>query len=103
MLNTYLGYDYKGFSGRFSLLYQSNTFRGSGGEYTENDSFTTDYLKIDFSARQKLPFVDGKTELFMDVSNINGANTSWRQRSINGYQGIQNYGLTANLGIRIRY
>tara|TARA_Y100001935_G_scaffold223573_1_gene199132 strand:+ start:39981 stop:43184 length:3204 start_codon:yes stop_codon:yes gene_type:complete len=103
VLNTYLGYDYKGFSGRFSLLYQSNTFRGSGGEYTENDSFTTDYLKIDFSARQKLPFVDGKTELFMDVSNINGANTSWRQRSINGYQGIQNYGLTANLGIRIRY
>lgn len=103
VFNSYIGYDYKGFSGRFSVIFQSNSFRGGGGEYPENDGFTTDYLKLDFSARQQLPFFEGKSELFMDVSNINGANTSWRQRSINGYAGIQNYGLTANLGIRVRY
>ncbi|MBN1300469.1 MAG: TonB-dependent receptor [Melioribacteraceae bacterium] len=101
VLNTYIGYDYKGFSTRLSLLFQDNSARGNGGRYPENDSYTTDYLRVDFSARQKLPWYD--IELFLDVSNLNNANTSWIQKSTEGFRGVQNYGLTANLGVRLRH
>jgi TonB-dependent receptor len=101
VLNSYIGYDYKGFSSRLSFLFQDNSNRNNGGAYPENNSFTKEYFRIDFSARQKLPFYN--SELFLDVTNLNDQNTSWIQRSTGGFQGIQNYGLTANLGIRIRY
>jgi TonB-dependent receptor len=103
VINTYIGYDFKGFSARFSLLYESSSAGGRNGRYPANSVYTDEYLKLDFSARQKLPFADGKTELFMDVSNLNGANTERRQTSIDGFSRIENYGLTANLGVRIRY
>ncbi|MCG3120063.1 MAG: hypothetical protein ALAOOOJD_02657 [bacterium] len=101
ILNSYLGYDYKGFSSRVSLVFQDNSARGNGGEFPENDSFTKEYFRMDFSARQKLPYYN--SELFLDVSNLNDRNTSWIQRSIEGFRGIDNYGLTANLGLRVRY
>lgn len=101
ILNLYVGYDYEGFSSRLSFLFQDNSARGNGGRYPENDSYTTEYFRIDFSARQKLPYLN--SELFLDVSNLNNANTSWIQRSTEGFRGIQNYGLTANLGVRIKY
>ncbi len=101
ILNTYIGYDYEGFSARFSVLFQDNSARYNGGEYPENNSNTKEYLRIDFSARQKLPWYD--LELFMDLSNLNNEKTSWIQESTGGYQGIQNYGLTGNFGVRLRY
>jgi TonB-dependent receptor len=101
ILNAYVGYDYKGFSSRLSLVFQANSARGNGGEFPENDSFTKDYFRMDFSARQRLPYYN--SELFLDVSNLNDRNTSWIQRSTEGFRGIDNYGLTANLGLRVRY
>ena len=101
VLNSYLGYDFKGFSARLSFVFQDNSARNNGGEYKENDSYTKQYFRVDFSARQQIPFYH--SELFLDVSNLNNEKTSWIQKSTSGYQGIQNYGLTANLGIRIRY
>lgn len=103
VLNTYFGYDYKGFSARFSLLLQTNTFGGSGGTNPELDRFSLDYLKLDFSAKQKLPILNRNSEIFFDIINLNSANNQSVQRSINGFSNIQNYGLTANLGIRFRY
>ncbi|HLG38577.1 MAG TPA: hypothetical protein VI461_02875, partial [Chitinophagaceae bacterium] len=101
ILNTSIGYDYEGFSSRLSFLFVDNSATGNGGRYPENDSYTTDYFRIDFSARQKLPWFN--SELFLDVNNLNNANTSSIHRSTEGFRNIQNYGLTANLGIRIRY
>jgi hypothetical protein len=101
VLNSYIGYDYKGFSCRLSFLFQDNSDRGHGGQYPENASFTKEYFRIDFSARQKLPYFN--SELFLDVTNLNDERTSWVQKSTGGYRGIDNYGLTANLGIRIVY
>jgi len=101
VLNSYIGYDYKGVSGRLSVLFQDNSARFNGLVYSERDSYTKEYFRIDFSARQKLPWFN--SELFLDVTNLNDRNTSWIQKSTEGYQGIQNYGLTANLGIRVRY
>ena len=101
VLNTYVGYDLEGFSSRLSFLYQDNSARGNGGRYPENDSYTTEYFRIDFSARQLLPVFN--SELFLDISNLNNANTSWIQKSTEGFRGIQNYGLTVNFGVRIKY
>jgi TonB-dependent receptor len=101
VLNSYIGYDYKGFSARLSFIFQDNSARVNGGAYPENDSNTREYFRMDFSARQKLPFFN--SELFLDVANLNGENTSWIQKSTGGYQGIQNYGLVTSLGLRLRY
>lgn len=101
VLNTYIGYDYEGFSTRISLVFQANRAIGNGGRYPENDAYTKDYVRLDFSARQKLPFYN--MELFLDVTNLNGANTTSIHRSTQGFTGVQNYGLTANLGVRVRY
>ncbi len=101
VLNSYIGYDYEGFSARFSVIFQANAARGNGGRYPENNSYTKDYTRIDFSARQKLPFYN--IELFLDVNNLNGANTSAIQEATKGFTNVQNYGLTGSLGLRIRY
>jgi len=101
VLNSYIGYDYEGFSSRLSFLFQSNRATGNGGRYPENDSYTKDFFRIDFSARQKLPWFN--SELFLDVYNLNDENTSGIERAIQGFTNIQNYGLTASLGLRIRY
>ena len=101
LLNSYIGIDYKGFSARLSFLYTDNSSRYISPKNPENDSYTEAYYRIDFSARQKLPWFN--SELFLDVANLNNQENKWIQSSIGGYQGIRNYGLTANLGLRIRY
>ncbi|MCX7798000.1 MAG: TonB-dependent receptor [Melioribacter sp.] len=101
VLNSFIGFDYKGFSIRFSFVYNDQVVTGNGGRYPENDSYAKDYFRVDLSARQKLPFYNA--ELYLDFSNLNNANTQSIQRSINGFTNIQNYGLVANVGIRLRY
>lgn len=100
ILNTYIGYDYQGFSGRISFIYQGNAV-SSIGRFPEQDGFTKDYFRVDFSARQKIPFLEG--EFFLDITNLNNVNNRSAQRSIDGFTSVQNYGLTANLGIRLKY
>jgi len=101
VLNSYIGYDYEGFSSRLSFLFQDNTYTSSQGRNIELDSYSTEYFRIDFSARQKLPWFN--SELFLDVQNMNNANTKSIQRSFKGFRNIQNYGLVVNLGVRVRY
>jgi hypothetical protein len=44
--NISIGYDYAGFSGRLSMLYQGKTLSGIGSRI-ELDSFTSDYIRWD--------------------------------------------------------
>ncbi|MBN1406647.1 MAG: TonB-dependent receptor [Calditrichaceae bacterium] len=101
VLNSYIGIDYKGFSARLSFLFTDNSARYIEPKNPENNSFTEAYFRMDFSARQKLPWLS--SELFLDVANLNDQKDEWTQSSTGGYQGIRNYGLTANFGLRIRY
>jgi len=100
ILNTYLGYDYLGFSIRFSFVFQGNSVSGIG-RFAQQDGFTKDYFRMDISAKQKLPWEGA--EVYLDIFNVNNENTTAAQRSISGFTNIQNYGLTANLGVRFRY
>jgi TonB-dependent receptor len=98
--NAYIGYDYKGFSGRISFLFQGNSVNGIGN-FAEQDGFTKEYFRIDASARQMLP-IEG-LQVYLDLSNINERRNESAQASISGFTSEQNYGLTANLGVRFTY
>jgi TonB-dependent receptor len=97
ILNAYIGYDYGGFSGRLSFLFQGNSVNNIG-PFAEQDGFSKDYFRIDASARQTLPWFG--LQVFLDVSNINNRKNEAAQASIDGFTSQQFYGLTANLGLR---
>jgi len=97
IFNAYFGYDYEGFSGRLSFIFQGNSV-STIGPFAEQDGFTKDYFRIDASIRQKLP-VPGLS-LFLDANNLNNRNNQAAQASINGFTSQQNYGLTASVGVR---
>ncbi len=97
VVNAYIGYDYKGFSGRLSFLFQGNSVNGIGA-FAEQDGFTKDYFRVDASARQMLP-IDG-LQIFLDLFNINSRQNEAAQASIGAFTNQQNYGMTANLGLR---
>lgn len=97
VLNAYIGYDYGGFSARLSCVFQGNSVNGIGN-FAEQDGFSKDYFRIDASARQLLP-IEG-LQLFLDVNNINARKNQAVQASIGAFTNEQNYGLTANLGVR---
>jgi TonB-dependent receptor len=97
--NAYIGYDYKDLSARVSLLFQGNAVTGIGN-FHEQDGFTRDYFRVDASVRQILPWFH--IEVYLDLNNLNGANNISAQQSISGFTNEQNYGMTANLGLRYR-
>jgi TonB-dependent receptor len=98
--NAFIGYDFKGFSGKVSFIFQGNAV-SSIGLYPEQDGFTDDYYRIDVSVRQKLP-VEG-LQVFLDVNNTNNRQNISRQISIDGFTNEKNYGMTANLGVRYAF
>jgi TonB-dependent receptor len=95
--NIFVGYDFKGFSAKVSFVFQGNSVSNIGA-YPEQDSFTDDYYRVDLSVRQMLPWTG--IQLFLDVNNLNNRMNISRQNTIGGFTIEQNYGLTANLGVR---
>lgn len=100
IVNSYVGYDYRGFSARVSFIFQGNSVSNIGN-YAEQDGFTRDYFRVDGSVRQQLPWVG--TEVYLDLNNINNESNESAQQSIGGFTSQQNYGFTANLGFRFRF
>ncbi len=97
ILNASVGYDYKGFSGRLSFLYQGSMVSGIGSRI-EQDGFTHDYFRMDASFRQLLPWHG--LQLYLNINNINQRADISAQQTIGGFTSEQYYGLTADLGIR---
>ena len=80
IFNLSLGYDYKGFSGRLSMLYMSDVFT-STNFWPELRQTTDAYRRYDLSMKQKLP-VKG-LELYLNVSNLTEAIDVNRLRGFN--------------------
>ena len=99
IVNGSLGYDYKNFSARLSVVFQGNSVSNIGN-FPEQDGFTRDYFRMDASVRQILPWFG--IEIFLDIFNLNNRNNAAAQQSIQGFTSQQNYGLTGNLGLRYR-
>lgn len=99
IVNLTLGFDYEGFSIRVAMLYQSNIFTGPNF-WPQLRSYTSPYRRWDLAAKQDLPWFG--LQLYTDLNNINSAN------DVSVIQGggvpiaEQDYGFTADLGLRWR-
>jgi TonB-dependent receptor len=100
ILNAYFGFDYRGFSTRVSYTFIENAVSNIG-RFDEQDGYTRNYSRFDFSARQQLPIMG--LEMYLDVNNLNSETNVSAQKTIGGFTNQQLYGLTANLGFRFRF
>jgi outer membrane receptor protein involved in Fe transport len=100
LMNSYIGYEYKGFSARLSFVFQGNSVSYIG-PFPEQDGYTKDYFRMDASLRQSLPYLG--MEIYLDINNLNSEKNESAQKSINGFTDVKHYGLTANLGVRFRH
>lgn len=99
IINISLGYDYRGFSMRVSMLYQDNVFKKPDFWY-QNRIHSDKYVRFDLSAKQELPWYG--IQVFFNLNNLTAADdkdinqktgyTAWQQR----------YGMIADLGLRIK-
>jgi len=104
IINLSIGYDYKGFSGRLSMLYNDDIFMNTAF-WPELRQTTDAYRRWDLSIKQELP-VDGLS-LYFNASNITETNDINRYRGFTSEEvGSENlsteqyYGKTIDLGFR---
>ena len=99
IMNVSIGYDYKGFSGRLSMLHKSNIFM-STNFWPELRVNTDDYTRWDLSVKQELP-IKGLS-VFMNVNNITETVdiNRYKYGSLNLEQ---HYGRTADLGFKYSF
>ncbi len=95
--NLAVGYDFRGFSARVSMLLQANVFQGENF-WPELRVNTAKYMRWDFSVKQDLPWFGIQT--FLDINNINSARDVNINQGSSFPQAEQHYGLTADLGLR---
>jgi TonB-dependent receptor len=98
--NLSVGYDYEGFSVRVSMIYQDNIFSGPNF-WPQLRTTTTAYTRWDISAKQDLPWYG--LQIYGDLSNVNGeSDIDVIQASTGVPQAEQDYGMTADLGLRLK-
>tara|TARA_B100001113_G_scaffold295960_1_gene253280 strand:- start:661 stop:1920 length:1260 start_codon:yes stop_codon:yes gene_type:complete len=101
ILNISLGYDYKGFSARLSLLYNDDVFVNTNFWPSLRQN-TDAYQRWDLSMKQTLPY-EG-LEIFLNASNLTETSDVSRYRGLtsNGdnLQLEQYYGRTIDFGFR---
>ncbi len=98
--NLSIGYDYKGFSIRVSMIYQDNIFAATAF-YPQLRTTTSAYRRWDISAKQDLPW--SGLQIYGDLNNINGEKDIDVIQAPTGVpQAMQDYGMTADLGIRVK-
>ena len=104
IINLSLGYDYKGFSGRLSMLYKDDVFLNTNF-WPELRQITDKYRRWDLSMKQKLPM--NGLEIFLNVSNLTDAIDVNRFRgknsSGNDLKSEQHYGKTIDVGFRYSF
>jgi len=99
IFNLSLGYDYMAFSARVSLLYHDDIFTGPNF-WPQLRTYTAGYRRWDLSVKQGLPWFG--IELYGDLYNINGANDISIIQKGGVPQSEQDYGMTGDLGLRIK-
>jgi TonB-dependent receptor len=102
ILNLTMGYDFGGFSARLSFLYQDNVLRSADIKQEELDEYTDAYSRWDFTAYQKLPWVEG-LQVYLNVNNITNRPDRLFRSVLERLSDVQYYGLTADLGVRYSF
>lgn len=99
IVNAALGYDYKDFSLRLSMLFQSDIFKGTDF-WPELRSITDDYYRWDLSIKQDLPWYG--LQFYCNVNNLTGALDVDLNTGNLFPAAEQHYGRTVDLGLRWR-
>lgn len=100
VFNFTLGYDVGGFSARLSFVYQNNILTGVNRTYDELDAYTDAYKRWDFTAYQKLPWLDGRLQVYLNANNITNAADRAFISELRKLSSVQYYGRTVDIGIR---
>ncbi len=100
ILNSSVGIDYKGFSGRVSVVYISNIFQ-KADFWLQNRVVSDKSIRWDLSIRQMLPWFN--TQVFLDLINITGTDeTNLNQRTYLPVS-ISRYGMFGNMGLNVKF
>ena len=100
ILNMSLGFDYSGFSGRLSLLYQDNIFK-KPDFWMQNRVNSDKYVRWDLSIKQELPWYG--IQIFLNLNNITGEDDIDLNQKNNFPVLQERYGMTGDLGVRIKF
>lgn len=99
IMNISVGYDLRGFSARASMLYQDNIFK-KPDFWLQNRIHSDRYVRFDLSVKQQLPWFG--LQLYFNLNNITGEDDV----DINQKTGFptyeQRYGMTADVGMRMK-
>lgn len=99
LLNLTLGYDYAGFSGRISYLLQDNIFRNPDF-WPQLRTMSGRYGRWDLSVKQELPWAG--LQVYVNVNNLNAEDDVTNNTSRLFPVAIDQYGLSATAGVRVR-
>jgi hypothetical protein len=96
--NVTLGYDLRGFSGRFSVFFQDD-YLTSVDVTGLTDRFQKNYAKWDLALKQAIPKIN--TEVMLNVTNLSNfyEGTFYKFRGLD--QGSVWYDILVDLGVRI--
>lgn len=100
ILNTTIGYDYKGFSARLSFVFQGNVI-SSIADREELDEYTADYYRWDLLLQQDLP-LEGM-QVYFNFSNITNRPDRSYTSILEKLGSVNYYGRTADLGVRYEF
>ncbi len=99
IVNLSIGYDYGGFSARLSMLYQDNIFKRPDF-WMQNRVNSAKYTRWDLSVRQELPWYG--IQVFFNMNNITGENDIDINQKNSFPASEQRYGMTSDLGLRLK-
>jgi outer membrane receptor protein involved in Fe transport len=100
IFNLSLGYDYKGFSGRISSIFQGSYLHIPGTQEIQ-DVYSWKFWRWDASFSQK---INKNFKIFLTFTNINNQREeSYKNKDINSPYRIQEYGMIVFLGLQAKF
>ncbi|NND34951.1 MAG: TonB-dependent receptor [Saprospiraceae bacterium] len=103
IFNFTLGYDIGGFSGRLSYQFTDNILVNTNRTFRELDSFTNSYRRWDFTAYQKLPWLGGGLQAYVNINNITNTPDRSFTSELQLLSGLEYYGRTVDIGLRYSF
>jgi hypothetical protein len=99
IVNLSIGYDYKGFAARLSMLYQDNIFK-KPDFWMQNRVYSAKFTRWDLSLKQDLPWFG--IQVYMFLNNFTGQKEVDINQKTLYPTNLQLYGMSADLGLRVR-
>jgi TonB-dependent receptor len=102
--NLSLGYDYKGFSARFSFRFQGNVVN-SIRSLPQLNGYSANQYKFDLVVKQRIPFKYGNLEIFLNAINFTNVPNIGYINYPSGKEitSVRYYGRQFQMGLRFRY